>query len=700
MEAIKNYITICLALSCFLSSYAQDDVSNLEQKDEVKLVIKARVKKDKILLRWGPNEKSAWKYGNAYGYILERATIMRNGEPLQNAEKIILTGGPIKPRPISEWSEVVENNDMAAVAAQAIYGENFNTSDDNENRILQVINESSEQQQRFGFAMFAIDQSFEAAVLAGLGYIDDNVNENEKYLYNVKIAVPEDILQIKEVGLFIAPSEILKLPEPYDFTGYYYNDAFVLIWEYDALQNFYNSYDIEKSVDGINFSKVNQVPITKLASTEISGISFTDSITTYEKEYSYRIKGKTIFGEMSPPSNTISVIAYKKLLVAPELKENEIISDKEVIFKWEFAQDEAWKVTSFDIMRADKAIGPYDIIKEDLESKIRSFRYAKLEDINYFKIRAKGIAGDYQDSSPLMIQPIDSVPPSQPLGLTGTIDTLGVVKLSWEKNLELDLKGYTLLRANRLNQEFTRLNKQELDNTNYVDTISLKSFNEKVFYKLIAQDNRYNESLPSEVLILKRPDMISPLSPLFQGYEVTDNGISITWQNSGSEDVVRHIIYRKKQNIEQETLWENIYETNDTVTSNYLDETVESNTKYIYTIVAVDQGNLESLPSPPIAVTTTQKLLRPEIKGLYANVDRENHFIELSWRYKELDIVEIQLFRKIGLESEFTLYETFTPQRKKFIDTSLVPNTIYAYGLKAIFNDGSISEWNEIDVKY
>ncbi|MEO0528890.1 MAG: fibronectin type III domain-containing protein, partial [Bacteroidota bacterium] len=499
--------------------------------------------------------------------------------------------------------------------------------------------------------------------------------------------------------LRISPSELNLLPKPFDFAGYYYNNAFVLIWEYDALLNFYTAYDLEKSEDGINFTKVNKTPITKLAVTETSGISFTDSIPQYGKKYWYRILGKTLFNESSPPSDTISVIAFKELLVGPEFKNNELLSDKKVILQWGFAEDEAWKLTGFDVLRSDRAIGPYKIIKENLDRDKRKYQYSEVKDINYFKIRAKGISGDYQDSSPAMVQPIDSVPPLPPSGLKGTIDTLGIVRLSWNKNTELDLKGYTVLRADRPRQEFTRLTKGEIQENKYLDTINLKTFNKNVFYKLIASDFRYNESQPSKIIVLERPTKIPPSSPIFSAYEVQGDTIHLKWVPSSSDNITKQIIYRKEINQGRENQWENIFETSDTNLSEFKHVNTVPNTKYTYTITALNQNGLESNPSPPISVTTQKRLLRPEVKGLYANVNREGKFIQLSWRYKEANIMEIQVFRK-DENTEFSLYQVFAPKRKQFIDVQLTPNTVYTYGLKAVFRNGSVSEWNEIEVKY
>ncbi|MBD1260314.1 hypothetical protein HZY62_06930 [Maribacter polysiphoniae] len=700
MVYLSKYIVVVFFLWVASGLNAQIDSISYETPNTMKLVIQARPTNDAIMLRWGVNDKNIWKLGNEYGYLVERITLEQNGSPVTTPEEVILSGGPIKPRPLSDWQELIEKNDMAGVAAQAIYGENFvlDTNTQNKGKVSQIINQSSELQQRFAFSMFAIDQDYTAAQYAGLGFTDFSVKENTRYMYNIKIAAPEGTNLPKETGIIITTSNPVKLPKPYDFAGYYYNDAFVLIWEYDALVHFYNSYDLERSDDGISFRKLNITPITKLMDSRSSGIAFTDSIPVYEKKYWYRIKGRTIFNEISEPSDTISIIAYKKLLVAPELKESEIISDKEAILKWDFAKDEAWKLTGFDILRSDKPIGPYNQIKKNIEPNIRTFKYSELQDINYFKIRAKGIAGDYIDSSPSMIQPIDSIPPTQPKELTGKIDSTGVVTLTWAKNEELDLKGYTIFRANRPNQEFTRLNKYQIQKTLYKDTINLKSFNKNVYYKIDAVDNRYNASAPSEVLPLKRPDKIPPMNPLITNYELQEKGIQLTWINSISEDVVKHVIYRKK-NLSENTKWEKIFEITDLNTNDYLDDTIAGNTKYHYTVIAIDQTGLESQPSPPISIISLGEQTKTAISGFNNTVDRDNRIIHLNWRLKASNIVEILLYKKQN-ESEFSLYQTFTGNRTRFIDAKLTPNTIYTYGLKAIFEDGTVSEWQETEVVY
>ena len=697
MSANKIFIFIFI-LGIGSKGLSQD--STTTKTREPQLVVKGISKDFKVFLRWAVNDKFAWKKGNTYGYTIERLTIRRDGKLLDNAVQKIITKNPLKPKPLAEWKSIVTTNDMAAIAAQAIYGKDFNTDSENKNAVISVINQSDELERRFGFALLALDQDFEAARFSGLGYIDEDVLPNEEYLYNIKMAIPDSILKINQSGVIVKPIKERKLPVPYDFAGYYYNNSFVLIWEYENLSKFYTSYHLERSEDGLNFSRVNKVPITKLTDQRISGISYTDSIPQYEKKYWYRVKGKTFFNEISPSSDTVSVIAYKKLLATPTIKKLTMVSDKEVNFNWDFDTSEAWKLRKFEVLRADTPPGPFEIVGENLESDQRTFRYNQLQPINYFKVRAYGIGGDYQDSSPHMVQPIDSISPIAPKGLIGSIDTLGIVQLNWNKNLELDLKGYTVFRANRPNQEYTKLNKQELTKTSFTDTINLKGFNEKVYYQLAALDNRYNESKRSETLVLERPLTIPPMSPVIANYEVLEDKVVLAWINSSSEKLASHIIYRKKADASQETLWEKVYETSDLQKNTFEDGSIAKNTKYLYTVVALGTNGIESDPAPPISVITYKNLLQNGVKGLYANVDRENKFIQLSWQKQNKNVVELQLYRKVGKENKLKLYQVLPKEQKRFLDTKVQINTTYTYGIKAIFADGTISKWQEIEVVF
>lgn len=692
-HTIPFIITFFIGSCCLL--YAQEKEIELQPK----IIVKALVKTDAILLRWGVTDKYAWKHGNRYGYVVERTTVLRDGKPLSNPEKIILSRDTIKPRPLEEWRAYVQENKMAAVAAQAIYGETFQVNNEGDSQLLKVFYESEELERRFGFSMYAIDRDFEVAQYAGLGYVDKNVKENEKYLYNIKSAVPPKKIEIEPSGVFISIKDREELPKPADFFGYFYKNAFVLVWEYDQLLPYYTAYDLERSENGKDFKKINDIPITKLADTPYTGVSYTDSIAQYGKKYWYRIKGISFFNETSPPSDPTMLIGFKEIQTEPLFTSTNIISENKVELQWSFAEHEQWKLRKYELLRAETAIGPYKTIIDSIAPDQKEIIYSPLSSINYFKIKAFGKNQDSKESPPTMVQPIDSIPPKKPQGLEGVIDTLGIVTIKWIKNAELDLKGYSILRAYRENQEFTKLNKANLINESFIDSIDMTSFDKAVYYQIVAEDNRYNESVPSDTLVLLKPDRIPPTAPVFKSYNIKESTINIKWINSSVEDWRSTIVYRKEAKDSINQSWQKIFETStDTITS-FTDTKANPGKTYQYTLITVDQGGLESEPSPPIVIDTPRKLLNRGIRGLYGTVDREQKFIQITWRFNASDAVEIQIYRKTK-ETPFTLYKKLDPNDKRWIDQKLITNTTYTYAFKAVFNDGSVSEWQEIEVKY
>lgn len=588
-------LSILILLISILGSTCQYIVAQEQDTTTVQLIMKTRVTKDAVLLRWAVNDKYAWKYSNEYGYIVERTTVIRDGEPLTNPETIILSGDTIKPKPLQAWESFIQKNEMGAVAAQAIYGESFEINNyESVNSFMKVFYEAEELERRFAFGLFAVDRDFETAQYAGLAYIDSNIKPNEKYLYNIKSAVPESITKIEPAGSYIQPGIVEDLPKPIDFLGYYYKNAFVLVWEYEQLVNYYTTYNLERSENGSNFIKLNDVPITKLADTPYSGISFTDSIPQFGKKYWYRIVGLNYFNEKGPASDPVELIGFKELLAEPIFSSSEITNDNQVVLKWTFPEEEQWKIKKYELLRSDQAIGPYKTVVDSIAPAKSKYTYGPLDDINYFKLKAYGQHQDFQVSPPAMVQPIDSVPPSKPQGLIGTVDTLGVVTLQWNKNTELDLKGYDIRRAYRPKQELTKLNKENLLSENYIDTIDLTGFNKNIYYAITAVDNRYNASPSSDTLILKKPDRIPPTSPVFKAYEIKDNQVHLFWINSSSEDRKATVIYRRDALDITPQSWQKIYETEIDTVTNFIDTKANPGKKYQYTLITVDQTNLES----------------------------------------------------------------------------------------------------------
>src|SRR5690606_23263165 len=161
----------------------------------------------------------------------------------------------------------------------------------------------------------------------------------------------------------------------------------------------------------------------------------------------------------------------------------------------------------FQLRKAISNTGPYTTVIDDIPITTRKISYDGLERVNYFTIAAIGKNGSESESYSTLVQPIDSLPPAAPMGLFGIADTTGIVTLNWDKNTEEDLSGYRLFRSLDPNIEFSEVTNTTFTGEEYLDTVPVANLNKIIYYKLLAEDQRYNRSPFSKVLIVRKPDI-------------------------------------------------------------------------------------------------------------------------------------------------------------------------------------------------
>ena len=733
---LKFLLTVCCLLIYCQLAKAQEQDSLAVQEHQI--VVLARPQQDgKIMLRWAVTSAKSWRKLNTYGYHVKRYTISRNKATLpEPIEKII---GIFKPKPLEEWMKTIEENDNAAVMAQSLYGESFDVEGQDE--LSAIVNLAEEQEQRFTWGLYAADQDYETAKMAGLGYIDTAIKTNEKYVYKVTSLVPENELKIKDGGVFIGLQDYEALPKPLDLAGVFLDGKTMLSWNYAIHNQTYNSYFIERSEDGITFKRLNDLPLTSLNNsdkTDTKRMFYIDSIRNGIK-YHYRILGRTPFGELSPVSETVSGKGERLLEYVPRITTKNYLDDKRIILEWEFLEEGNEYIAGFELNRSDKADGKYKVVMKNIPPEARKIQYDSLQPTNYLTITAIGKNGGKRTSFAALVQPVDSVPPVKPIGFNGVIDSLGIVTLKWDANKEEDILGYRIFRGNNKAEEYSQITVSPHRGTVYYDSISVKNLNSKVYYNLIAVDQRFNMSKPSEILEIKKPDFIKPTQPVFKSYIIKGGKVEMTWANSSSEDVIKHEIYRKeKDNLEwklvhtvgseqlavgsgqlavsggqlavsseqntallpTEKLPTKTLPTEKLSTANWTDEEVEEKKQYSYTIIAVDDSALESDPAPPLTVIIPKTSMAPPVEKLASYVDKENGYIELYWReYKEENVAEISIYKGIK-DKPISLLKNVLPSVKRIVDDKVKPNNEYVYMIRVIFKDGSVSEIAKLNVKY
>ncbi|GAA4273757.1 hypothetical protein GCM10022258_30510 [Aquimarina gracilis] len=660
----------------------------------------ARVQNNKALLRWATTTPSSWIKANTYGYQIERFTISRNGALLSPPEKKVLTQEPLVPKPLESWQDLAENNDYAAILAQALYGESFEVDGmEDEGALAQIVNKSKEVEQRFSFALFAADMNFEAAKMAALAYEDTSIVPGEEYLYKVKAAVPQELQNINPGSVVIKSITPEPLPAPLDLIAVPDDKIILLTWDYEMFKSLFTTYYIERSENGIDFKRLADVPLVNLNKTPQSDrlrMQYIDTLSQNNKAYYYRVKGISPFGEESQPSQVVSAKGIKKLTATPQILKYELEGSDSVVLEWEFPKEAEKEIVGFELNWSKSKNAPFQVVKKLLPGD-RKTRYLNLTSSNYFTVTAIGKNNQKKESLSTFVQTIDETPPKPPTGLAGVIDSLGVVILKWQANIEQDLLGYRVFRSNLENEEVSQITISPIPQNTFRDTVQIKSLNSNIFYQVVAVDKRFNTSEYSEKIKLKKPDVVPPSSPVFKDYKLNGDGVFLEWIKSSSSDVLYHQLYR--QNVqESEKGWELLFETKNETT--FVDNNVESNTKYRYAIFAQDTSKLMSEPSTP--VTVVYKNTSPNvniIKGFSAIADRTNNAIDLNWRNTSRNIVEILIY-KSKKEEQPVLWKQISGSINKIQDKSVSPNNVYVYHIKAITANGDHSEIKTKEIEF
>jgi len=673
------------------SQNTKGDTIIAEKKPEIQVI--ARVQKDRILLRWAVNTPIAWKKLNNHGYTLERYTVTRDNKTLSKPEKIVLAK-VLKAEPLETWEKIIETNDNAAIIAQAIFGENFSV--EGSDKLENIVNLSEENEQRFTFALFSADKDFEIAKKAGLGFEDKTAKLNEKYAYRVISNVPENEMAIDYGGIFVGLKEYEALPKPMDFTVHFTDKSSMLSWNFKTLSQVYESYYIERSTDKKTFQRITDKPYTSLnqENSNNNRIFYIDSIAN-NKPYSYRIQGISPFGELSPYSEIITGKSTDILKFVPHLTVKDFKDETTVTLSWEFPDEGNNEISGFELNRSDSDDKMFTTVVKNIPAKNRSVTYNKLSSTNYFTITAIGKQGSNTTSFPMLVQPVDSIPPTRPVGLKGVIDSLGVVKLSWNPNKEKDLLGYRIYKGNNADEEFSQLTVSPQELNSFEDKTIIKSLNPKVYYKIIAVDYHYNMSDFSEVLILKKPDVIPPTSPVFTNFEIKDGAIFLQWVNSQSEDVAKHQLYRKENDQKD---WILILETKNKE-EKYHDKTAIEGNTYRYAIFAKDESNLVSNPSPEVAMFVPRYSVMPAVKGFFAQANKTTNTIDLSWEYAINDVDSFEIYKASDIDP-LQLIQVLSGKTKRLSDPTITINTTYKYGIRAIFKDGRASKMDFFSLKF
>lgn len=658
-----------------------------------KIVSTARYSGATVTLRWAPDRAGGWHVGNQIGYVIERTEIGTDSiyDP-QNFQKIVES--PIKPWPLKEWAKIAGEgkSKYAAIAAQSLYGEGYKAAG--------ILDNADEFQNRYSFALLAADFSPEAAEALGLRWVDKTISKNKTYIYRIFLSKLYADYTVDTAYQVVHTSEIDVLPEVIPFDVVENELQITFYWDRTLFEQYYSAYYIERSADGKTYEKLTKEPYINALSADFKGnrdlIIYTDSVPKNYKPYYYRFIGLSPFGEQSVPAKPVKAMGRDRTPPSAPTEINATpLSASSVKVTWKKDAEEK-DMLGYIVSRSQDFEGTFTPLFSKPLKPGKKMEYIDKTAIpdgsNYYKVSALDTAGNISSSLIRYAMMIDSIPPAQPKGLTGTVDSTGLVTLTWKLGPEKNIKGYNIFFANSKDYVFTTVNNYPVQDTIFYDTIQVKTLTEEIFYCINAVDVNFNRSEMSDTLRIERPDMIAPTSVVFADYKIDKEGIILNWMNSSSTDVVAYILLRATEDQPFQEIKKFAVKAN---TTTYKDTDVESNKLYTYSMLTIDDAGLKSKMATPMKLKMRNKETLSAVNTLTVKKNKDENFIALNWDYKSDNVYKYVIYRAVDGKN-FMTYQHIEPSIKQYRDYTLKAGSNYEYTVKVKFTDGRESGFGKI----
>jgi hypothetical protein len=302
----------------------------------------------------------------------------------------------------------------------------------------------------------------------------------------------------------------------------------------------------------------------------------------------------------------------------------------------------------------------------------------------YYSVAAVDTAGNFLQSLPIYSEIIDTLPPAMPKGLTGSVDTSGVVRLHWHRGTEPTLLGYRVYQANDSTHHFHIRTPEPIADTVFVDTVEVKTLTRHVYYRVAAVSNRYVHSPLTPILSLRRPDRIRPAPPVFTGAFVSDSSVQLRWASSPSPDARWHVLSRRYAD---STEWK-ILDTLGAGMETYTDRRIRKRTVYEYRLVTIDSSGLQSEPAISVLARPYDTGIKPPVSDLRISYDSQRKTARLAWSYAPVDRDTLWFVVYRGAAgAPLTQYRAVSGADRSFDDAGLPPGS-YQYAMKVMTKAG------------
>ncbi len=666
---IRLYLILVLFIPITALVSAQTkNVPVLENKDTTIAII-MKQEGEIVKLRWAVNDPKTWQHANDSGYILVKYALDTLTSKVDSFVRRIY------PWTLSEWKSKCNRNDTTAMmAAQVLYGKSKNapkgiTFD-------AAIYQENDRTNRHIFALLAADRSFHTAIGLGMGFLDSLKRTNTVVMYEIRVQNPIDSSQYLKAHcasisggniarpiptLTIEPMESKVRVKWFDFTRYY--------------TGFY--FEVDDGTTG-GFKRISNKPFFPENNKYDMRreYQYDIPITNYHK-IKVRMQGYDAFGDLSEYSNVVEGMGVDKTPPQPgtliELKD---LGQGNVKLRW--TKSSSSDIKGYMVSRGTSFKGPFKFLTAKLLSPLTT-QYIDttvlVNDKNFYRVMTFDTAGNYVSDIPTYVVIHDHSPPAVPTHFQAKIDSNGIVYFVWDLGPEPDLKGYVISFANNPTDIFQPIQGGFITDTVFQDTIGLHTLTENIYYKLVAFDENRNPSEPTKTLKVKKPDLIPPVTPQFEKYEVLDSAIRFDIIPSSSSDAVSTLVQRKEKG---NSTWKNILVLS--IDKNVcFDRSVEAQKQYTYRLIAVDDDGLHSKASSELTLKSMPLNRTVQLVPLTGAYNQKEQGIELHLpSINNSDKKSVFLYRSVRNKG-LKLYKSFPYLKNTYLDYRINENAQYNY---------------------
>lgn len=700
MKNLK-YLFRRLMVIVILTGFVSKDSKAQDKATPIPVYAVAKAAEDSIVLRWAPSDWNAWNMARYKGYQIKRYDVFSEDKIYETQ----LTKTAIKP-----WSRAQikkqygETNKYISLLDMAMYSNVDSLIKRPDNSFVEQLRDvKSSTGMLFMYSMQAADFSPEAADVAGLRWVDKNVRPGGRYIYIITSDTANAEFRVDTAMVTVINIKPSKEPSPEGLRAISRDKQIELQWNRQQVGNF-STYNIERSDDGgKTWNKLNQLPYySPYSPPEKTGENekvdsiglviasilkynqvYIDSIPVNYKEYQYRISGNTAFAESSPFSNPVKTHGID--LTPPEvprIKAYQHIGGNKIVISWDANKTDT-DLAGYYVSRGPSVTGPFEPLTEELLSKTAtSFTdtAALVDKENYYVLMAVDTAYNLATSMPLMTVMKDSIPPSAPRGLAGTVDSVGIVALHWDANPEQDVKGYKVYYSYNRDGEYAQITGYPIMDNRYNDTIPTHTLDRRVYYKVVAVDYHNNHSGYSDVATLTKPVYIPPTSPLAESIVVVGDAIQTDWIGSSSQGVAGYELFRKEKNGEWKKLAKLRADTRNKFS--FTDTAIVPNTAYYYAAETLDSSGIRSAKSPVVILTFSKNNVLPAPLNVVAVYDKKETAVKLTWQAPALKSDYFFIVYRAKGNEPLTMLQSVDKEKAEFTDYSVRSGSGYRYAIQ------------------